>query len=104
VVEVAEGRNVDGKSRGGPLTKLGMCTLAFGSEASEQASRRRGVVALQIFVNPVFMRRWTPGTLECCRFRQGVEDDLKNYTVLGLRPFWYFFSRRFEERTVGMDS
>jgi len=35
VVEVEEGRNVDGKSRGGLLTKLGLYTLAFGSEASE---------------------------------------------------------------------
>lgn len=35
VFEVAEGRNVDGKSRGGLLTKLGLYTLAFGSEASE---------------------------------------------------------------------
>jgi len=35
VVEVEEGRNVDGKSRGRLLTKLGLYTLAFGPEAGE---------------------------------------------------------------------
>jgi len=62
VVEVAEGRNVDGKSRGGLLTKLGLYTLAFGSEASEQVVRCWGVVCATNICESSLMRRWTPGT------------------------------------------
>ena len=54
-------RNVDGKSRGGLLTKLSFYTVAFGLEGSEYVIRCQGVVCATNIGESGLMRRWTPG-------------------------------------------
>jgi len=104
VVEVAEGRDFDGKSRVGPLTKLGMCTLAFGSEASEQASERRGVVCATYICESSLYEKMDARNTGVLQVPTGGRGRFEKLYCTWVEAILVFFSRRFEERTVGMDS
>ena len=104
VVEAAEGRNVGGNSRGGLLTRLGMCTLAFGSEASEQASERRGVVCATYIYESSLYEKMDARNTGVLQVPTGGRGRFEKLYCTWVEAILVFFSRRFEERTVGMDS